>query len=81
MLAARWSEVIGQPLSGSAEIPLDGGALRFVEDRDGRGDGVAGLTVSVHDPARVLDTARSLGLPVDASSFRVCGTRFELTQP
>jgi hypothetical protein len=79
-MAARWSEVIGQPRSGACEIRLDGGTLHFVEDRDGRGDGVAGVTVAVRDPERVLATARSLDLPVEGESFRVCGTRFELAR-
>lgn len=79
-LAARWSEVIGQPRSGANEIPLEGGSLRFVEARDGRGDGVAGVTVAVRDPARVLETARSVGIEVRDDAFAVCGTRFELTR-
>lgn len=83
-MAARWSEVIGQPLApsqpGAHVIPLAGGSLRFVADRDGRGDGVAGLTVTVRDPEAVLAAARAMGLPTEGSSFAACGTRFALVR-
>jgi hypothetical protein len=81
-MARRWSEVIDQPLAarsdGACEIPLEGGSLRFVDDRDGRGDGVAALGLSVRDPKRVLDAAVSMGLAVDRDTVTLCGTRFSL---
>lgn len=50
-LAARWAEVIDRPHEGLA-IPLDAGALRFVEAVDGRGEGLAGIDVATRDAAR-----------------------------
>lgn len=83
-MAGRWSEVLGQPPASSQpgvhEIPLVDGKLCFVADRDGRGDGVAGVTVTVRDPAAVLAAAGSMGLPLDGDAITLCGTRFELSQ-
>jgi hypothetical protein len=82
-MAARWSEVLDQPLrqtgQGAHEIALAGGVLRFVPDEDGRGDGVAGLTVAVREPEAVVAAARAQGLSVDEAGFDACGVRFDLT--
>jgi hypothetical protein len=70
--AHRWAEVIGrrvdEPAAGDrgATITLDEGRLRFVADRDGRGEGVAGLELAAADRSRV------------GEQLVACGTRITL---
>ena len=75
--AARWSEVLGIPRRG-VEISLDGGALRFVEATDGRGEGLGGIDVAATDAPGVLKRARNRNLPVDGSCITLCGVRVRL---
>jgi len=81
-LAKRWGEVFGRPVrrcpDGGHELELDAGKLRFVSDRDGRGEGVSGIDVEVVEPTDVLHRARSRGLPASAESVELCGVRFRL---
>lgn len=52
-LAARWSELLDVPVEGgdNPSIPLDNATLMFVEAKDGRGEGLAGLYLAPgHDP-------------------------------
>jgi hypothetical protein len=74
-LAARWTEVPGRRRRG-LEIPLDDGSLRFVEEIDGRGEGLAGIDLAAPDPSRPLATARGRGLAVEGDRVTLCGTRF-----
>ncbi len=77
-MAARWAEVLGRPPAERAgetyRIPLEAGTLRFVPDRDGRGDGVSGLDLR-GDAERVLAAARTRSLPYDGDAVQICGTR------
>lgn len=80
MLSARWAAVLGLARERTAEgwrSPTDGGMLRFVEARDGRGEGLSGFTVAVRDPARVEDAAATRGLLRDGVVM-LCGTRLDL---
>jgi len=81
-LAKRWGEVFGRPVrgcpDGGHELELDAGKLRFVSDRDGRGEGVSGIDVEVVEPTDVLHRARSRGLPASAESVELCGVRVRL---
>jgi hypothetical protein len=79
-LAARWTEILGRPRRG-LEIPLDAGALRFVEALDGRGEGLAGIDVAARDPARPLAVARERGLVPDDDRVTLCGTRVRFVPP
>ena len=80
-MAARWSQVIGRPVSPTREIALDDGTrLRFVPDRDGRGEGVSGVDLAVRDKAALLAAARAHGLVVESGAIRICGTRFGLLE-
>lgn len=68
-LAKRWGEVLGRKVQVSApelaSIALDdGGELRFLPDRDGRGEGVRGVEIEVRDAEQVLGNARERGLRV-----------------
>lgn len=81
-LAQRWAQVLDRPArslpDGTQHIDLEGGALRFVPDRDGRGEGVSGVELRVVDRPRLLDAAASRGLAVGKDGVEVCGTRFRL---
>lgn len=81
-LASRWGQVFGRNSvsrsDGSAELELDFGKLRFVPARDGRGDGVSGIDVSVVDKAAVLARAKQRGVPASADAVEICGTRIRL---
>jgi hypothetical protein len=77
-LARRWAEVLG--LGGREDndrvwIDLDDGAIRFVADRDGRGDGVSGFDVVATDPERLRSTALQRDLKVGDDYVEICGTR------
>jgi hypothetical protein len=81
-LAARWSEIVERPVtrsaSGDAEIILDLGALRFVRDTDGRGEGLGGVDLLVKKRARILDSAITRGCRVDHDIVSICGVRFRV---
>ena len=77
-MAARWGEVLDQPVAGSAVDLTGGGAIRFAADRDGRGDGVSGVQVAVADADEVRRRADALGALADDGTVRLCGTTFVL---
>ena len=83
-LAARWGQVFAKKptarADGSSELALDAGTLRFVADRDGRGEGVSGIDVSVVDKAAVLARARARRLPINGDTVEICGTRIRLVR-
>lgn len=83
-LAERWAEVLDRTLSVDAHanpcIHLDDATLRFVEARDGRGEGLGGLDLGCRDVDAVLDRARKAGLAVDGDTVMLCGTRLKLIQ-
>jgi catechol 2,3-dioxygenase-like lactoylglutathione lyase family enzyme len=84
-MARRWSEVLAVPAKREADaesIALpDGGAVRFVPDRDGRGEGVSRLSVAAADPDGVRRRARARGALRDDGTLALCGVRFALTDP
>ncbi len=78
-MASRWAEVLGQPLSivdDSYVLTFDDGALRFVLDTNGRGDGVSGIDFSTDNLQDVLANAKQLGLTVAGNKVTICGTDF-----
>ena len=80
-MSRRWSEVLGQPREPSGDgwrIPLDGSELRFVPDRDGRGDGLGAFDVAVRDPDAVHAVAKARGLVDADGTVSLCGTRVRL---
>jgi len=82
VLAKRWSEILDRPGRELSprwfEITLDSSALRFVEDRDGRGEGLAGFDVRVADRRALLRSARSRGLPTSDDAITIGGARIRL---
>ena len=82
-MATRWAAVLGlsaEPANGGWRIGLDGGELRFVADKDGRGDGLAAFDVAVHDIAGVQARARARGCVDAEGAVVLCGTRVRLVQ-
>ena len=81
-LAARWSEIAEFPLErdgrGAAVMPFDNAVLRFVEARDGRGEGLAGLDLKGEDSDAAFANARAAGLPVEDGAIALGGMRFRL---
>lgn len=83
-LASRWSDLLACPARwdgrSAYEVALeeDRTAVRFLPDQDGRGEGLAGVRLEASDPERAWDTARDRGLPVEAQTITLCGTRFTL---
>ncbi|NLO80916.1 MAG: hypothetical protein GX093_11565 [Xanthomonadaceae bacterium] len=80
-LARRWAAVAGAELSradGMPVVKLANAALRFVPDRDGRGDGLGGLDLRVVDRSRLLAQASRHGVVVVDDCLVIGGTRFYL---
>jgi hypothetical protein len=81
-MARRWSEVLAAPLraqDGDPVIAFDGGgSVRFGKDRDGRGDGVAGLVIAARDAAGVRERARARGALRPSGAIELCGMRIAL---
>jgi catechol 2,3-dioxygenase-like lactoylglutathione lyase family enzyme len=80
-MAARWAEVLGLPLDASVlRIALDSGDIRFVAVKDGRGEGLGGFDMAVHDPAKVRAIAAQRDLIGSDGSVILAGTRVRLVQ-
>ena len=83
-LASRWSQVLRRPALPAGdgfEMALDNAHLRFVDARDGRGDGLTGVDIDVADPAPVLARARERGCLADGSEVSIGGVRWRLYRP
>jgi hypothetical protein len=69
-LARRWSEVLGLDLldgpDGVPIIRLDGAALRFVPDTDGRGEGLSAIDVTAIDRSRIGEV-----IPIGGVKFQL----------
>jgi len=83
-MARRWAEVLGRDPTQDGEawrIGLDeGGELRFVPLRDGRGEGLGAFDVAVRDPAAVRAAAKARGRLGEAGEVMLAGTRAKLVQ-
>ena len=78
-LAERWGEILDRPVAANLSIPLDNGAIKFSEPLDDRGDGLAGLQVTVKDVAATLKAATARGLPVGRASVTIGGVDLHLS--
>jgi hypothetical protein len=78
-LARKWGEILERPAAQDSDwqVPVDNATLRFVDATDGRGEGLAAVTLRVRDADAIRATAQSRGLPHDDRSVTVCGVRFE----
>ena len=80
-ISARWAEALGLPRERSAEgwrLPIDGGEIRFVSLKDGRGEGLREFDVAVRDPAAVRAQAKARGCVDAAGEVVLCGTGVRL---
>jgi hypothetical protein len=80
-MAERWAEVLGlaSPDASGARhrLALQGGHVDFVP-AGLNGDGIAGFTLRVADPAAVLRAAGAHGLAVQGQAVTAFGTRLDL---
>jgi hypothetical protein len=81
-MARRWGEVLARPVrcdAGVEQLALPhGGVIRFVAERDGRGEGVSGLLVAAADPAEVRRRAQARGALLEDGAIGLCGVRITL---
>ena len=67
-LGKRWSEILAKPLQDLGEkkfaIELDGSEIRFVEDADGRGEGLRALDVKAVNRDKARDEVKLAGITV-----------------
>jgi hypothetical protein len=64
-MGARWAKAVGRPVSEGV-MALDDAEIRFVQARDGRGDGLAAADLRAKDRARAGET------------LNLCGFQFRL---
>ena len=77
-LAEKWSKILELPLnrdaSGNPGIRLQNATIRFVKERDGRGEGLGGLDLVAADRARMLANAQKRGR-LSGDVVTLCGMR------
>jgi len=80
-MAARWAELLEVPASTNARVlPLLGADIRFVADAAGSGAAMTGIDIRVRNPIEVLESARSLALPVRDGAVAICGVHMRPVQ-
>jgi len=79
-LGRRWSEILEvaptRDAAGAVNLRLDNASIRFVEDRDGRGEGLASVDLVAVDRGRALAAAERRGRRLGDDLVLVCGVRF-----
>ncbi len=82
-MARRWGQVLGRSPSPSGDglrIGLDGGEIRFVPIKDGRGEGLGRFDVAVRDPDAVRKNAERRGLLAEDGDVILAGARVRLVE-
>ncbi|MBD3648289.1 MAG: hypothetical protein HUJ31_12750 [Pseudomonadales bacterium] len=82
-LAHRWSELFARPVEKEGErlvVRLDRGNVNFLEDTDGRGDGVSGVEFAASDLSAIHVATEQLGLTWRGNEVMLCGTWFRFLQ-
>jgi hypothetical protein len=81
-MARRWSEVLEAKTraeGGDWLLALgDGGTIRFTAVRDGRGEGVSGLTLAAADAPRIRERAAARRALGKGGGIELCGVRIAL---
>lgn len=80
-LATRWGRILQRTVERGSDdwhLRVDNATLRFVAARDDRGDGLAGMELSVRDSTAIRATAQARGLATDAAGVVVGGVHFAL---
>jgi hypothetical protein len=81
-LAQRWASIaeldVHDDESGNPSIEFDNATLRFVEEADGRGEGLGGIDLTTEDRDTVLANAKTRGCYVSDDEVAVAGLRMYL---
>jgi hypothetical protein len=81
-LAQRWADIAEIELAeddhGNPSIALDNATVRFVQDQDGRGEGLGGIDVIANDREAILSGARARDCYVSDDQVMVAGLRVYL---
>lgn len=81
-LAARWSEIIQDPVgrdaAGNPVITIDNGTIRFVTASDGRPEGLGGIDLKATNAEAALTAARARGLLRNDGVILIGGVRIRL---
>jgi hypothetical protein len=82
-ISARWAAALGRTRAQAeygGRMPVDGGEVRFVTPKDGRGEGLREFDVAVRDPAEVRARAKARGRLDAAGEVVLCGVNVRLLQ-
>ena len=80
-LAELWGKVAGLPIQRNGSeftMDLNNVTIRFVEEEDGRGPGLGGLDILVHNREHILREAENRDCFVSEERVDICGTRWYL---
>ena len=80
-LANKWSLVTGIPLemrNGEIVLPFNNAALRFIEEQDGRGDGLSEIDISVQSKEIIENKAKEAGCFGDSEIIEIGGVRWRI---
>jgi hypothetical protein len=82
-MASLWAAVLGRESDSVGENTYqitfdDDSYVRFIPDRDGRGEGLNALSVKTTDKEAVLTAAQKRNAVVQNDSIEICGTWFHL---
>jgi len=81
-LAQRWSEIAEIDLApdddGNPTLQFDNATVRFVEDADGRGEGLGGIDLITEDGDAVREAAEMFGCLTGDDELMVAGLRMYL---
>jgi hypothetical protein len=75
-LATRWHEILDLPIGPDSTLRLDDAAIRFEEDRNGRGEGLRGVELITVDRSRLLAAAERRGQRIADGCVAICGAEF-----
>ncbi len=81
-LAQRWADMaeveLGADAAGNPQFEMENATVRFVQDQDGRGEGLAGIDVVTEDRDAILAGARARDCYVSDDQVSVAGLRVYL---
>ena len=80
--AEKWSQAFNREITVHAGVPAlcyEAGEVRFVEDSDGRGDGLQMVDMQASDMDAIETAAQRLSLPLVNRCVTVCGTVIRFT--
>jgi hypothetical protein len=77
-LASRWQEILDRPIEPEGTLRLDDAVVRFVDESDGRGEGLATLELVAVDRSGVLAAADRRGCRGPDGDVVIGGSRFRL---